>query len=139
MSFANYLEHKVLDYVFGASSFTPSGTLWVGLSTTTPTEAGANFTEPGATGAYARVSVVNDKNNWSTASQVSTSGQVYNKTAISFAQATQGWGTVTHLGIFDASGTGANMLLVNQLTVQKTVDSGDTLTVPSGAIVINID
>jgi hypothetical protein len=139
MSFTNYLEHATLDYYFGGTTYTPSGTLYVGLSTTTPLEDGTNFTQPGATGGYARVAVTNNKTNWSTATQSSTSGTVHNKVAVAFPQATQGWGIVTHVGIFDNSGTGANMLVMNALTQSKTVDSGDTLTFPSGGIVINID
>ena len=139
MSFVNYLEHAVLDHLFGATTYTPSGTLYVGLSTTTPLEDGTNFTEPGATGAYARVAVTNDKNNWSTAAQSSTSGSLHNRTSIAFTQATEGWGTVTHVGIFEGSGTGANMLIMNPLTQTKTVDTGDTLSFPSGALIINID
>lgn len=138
MSFTNYLEHATLDYLFGVTSYTPSGTLYVGLSTTTPTEAGANFTEPNATGGYARVAFTNNKSNWSNASQVGTSGTISNNTAITFPEAS-GWGTVTHFGIFDASGVTANMLVQSQLGVSKIVGPNDILRFSSGSLIIRMD
>lgn len=138
MSFTNYFEHATLDYLFGLTTYTPSGTGYVGLSTTTPTEAGANFTEPSATGGYARVAVANNKTNWSTASQVGTSGTVSNNTAITFPEAS-GWGTVTHFGIFDASGGSANLLVQSALTVSKAVGPNDILRFSSGNLVIRMD
>ena len=50
MGFTNYLEQALLDYAFGQTSFTPSGVLYVGLSTTTPSEDGTNFTDTSALG-----------------------------------------------------------------------------------------
>ena len=138
MSFTNYLEHATLDYLFGVTSYTPSGTLYVGLSTTTPTEAGANFTEPNATGGYARVALTNNKTNWSNASQVGTSGTISNNTAITFPTSS-GWGTVTHFGLFDASGGGANLLVQSALAVSKAVGPDDILRFSSGNLVIRMD
>jgi hypothetical protein len=138
MSFTNYLEHATLDLFFGGTSFTPSGNLWVGVSTTTPTEAGANFTEPNATGGYARVQVANNKTTWSNAAQSSTSGVVTNNIAITFPEAS-GWGTITHAGIFDGSGVGANLLIQSALNTSKVVGPNDILRFSSGNIVIRID
>ncbi len=138
MSFTNYLEHATLDYLFGQTSYTPSGTLYVGLSTTAPTEAGANFTEPNATGGYARVAVTNNKTNWSVASQVGTSGTISNNTAITFPEAS-GWGTVSYFGLFDGSGVSANLLVQSQLAVAKTVGPNDVLRFSSGNLVIRMD
>ncbi len=139
MSFSNYLEHATIDYIFGLTSFVPSGTYYVGLSTTTPTEAGTNFTEPAATGGYSRVSIANNKTTWSSASQVGTSGIVYNNITISFNESSGSWGTVTHFGIFDASGGSANLLVQAPLGVAKGVGPNETLRFPSGALINRID
>lgn len=139
MSFTNYLEHATLDLMFGATAFTPSGTLYVGLSTTTPGEDGSNFTEPSS--GYARASVPNVKaatSGWSSAAQLSTSGEIHNQGTISFGTATGPWGTITHAGIWNSL-VGGNLLTANALTVQKAPTSGDIVSFPSGAITIRLD
>ncbi len=136
MSFTNFLEHAVLDYVFGLTSYVPSGTLYVGLSTTTPTEAGGNFTEPAS--GYARVAVTNNKTNWSTATQNGTSGEIHNRTTITFPTSSGNWGTITHAGLFDHSGAG-NLLTQAPLTNQQTVNINNTLAYASGAMIFRMD
>lgn len=138
MSFTNYLEHATLDYLFGATSYTPSGTLYVALSTTTPAEDGTSFTEPSSASGYSRVAVTNNKTNWSNAAQVSTSGSIHNNTAITFGQASGNWGTITHAGLYDASISG-NLLTQSALQTSKTVASGETLSFPSGGFIIRMD
>jgi len=63
--FTDAYERAILDHVFTDPAWTPPVTLYIGLSSTTPTEAGANFTEP-STGSYARVSTT--ASDWSAAS-----------------------------------------------------------------------
>ena len=52
MNASNYLENAALRHVLGIASFTPPSTVYCGLSTTTPNDAG-NVTEPSG-GSYAR-------------------------------------------------------------------------------------
>ena len=140
MSFTNYLEHKVLDHFFGATTYTPTGTLFVGLSTTTPAEDGTNFTEPSTSSGYARAGITNNKSNWSTAAQVGTSGSLHNLNTVSFPAATGNWGTVTHFGLFEGQTTSSgSMMAQSQLTQSKTIDAGDTASFASGALIIRID
>jgi len=138
MSFTNYLEHAVLDQIFGASTYTPSGTLYVALSTGNYVEsANTGFLEPGS--GYARAAVTNNKSNWTTAGQSNTSGSVNNINTISFAQATGGnWGTVLYFGVYDAL-TNGNLLVANALTVAKTISQNDTASFASGSLVIRLD
>ena len=136
MSFSNYLENKVLDHLFGATIYTPSSTLYIALNTGVPApgdDAGAGFLEPSGN-AYARVSMTNNKTNWTTAS----SGALENATAITFPTATGNWGTVTHFGIYDNS-SGGNILGSGALTISKTITSGDTASFASGALDISLD
>jgi hypothetical protein len=123
MSFTDFLENEVLDDLFQQqdAGFTPSGTLYFALSTTTPTDAGANFTEPPSASGYARVSVASTGTNWYT----SNGGTKGNKAAITWSAATGPWGTVTYVGIYDNI-TSGNLYGKGQLTVPKAIDNGDT-------------
>lgn len=131
-SFADYLENKVLDHVFGATSFSAPATLYIGLSTTTITDAGGNITEPSGNG-YARVSVTNNTTNFPNAS----GGSKSNGTAITFPTASGSWGTVVDFFIADASSSG-NILGYGTLTTSKTVTNGDTVSIPSTQMSITL-
>jgi hypothetical protein len=58
--------------------------------------------------------------------------------AIEYPTATASYGTVTHIGIFDAS-SGGNMLAYAALTASKTIASGDVFRIPAGDIDITLD
>lgn len=136
-SFAEYLEKKILDEVFGGTAFSAPGTLYIGLSTTTITNAGGNITEPSGNG-YARKAVTNDTNNWNTAITESNKGKKTNKVAFEFAQATGSWGTITDWFIADAS-SGGNILAWGALGTSKSVTSGDIFRLAADAIVLTLD
>ena len=131
-SFADYLENAVLNVTFGKTAFTPAASLYVGLSTTTITDAGANITEPSA-GAYARVAIDNNKTTWTT----SSGGSISNAITITFAAATSAWGTVTDIFLSDSSSAG-NIYVYDDLTTSKAVTSGDTVQVVPGDLTINL-
>ena len=131
-SFADYLENKALDHIFGETDFDASNNLYVGLSTTTITDAGANITEPSA-GAYARVEIANNKTTWTTAS----GGSISNAITITFAAATSAWGTITDMFCSDSS-TAGNIYVYDDLTVSKAVTSGDTVQIVPGDLTINL-
>ncbi len=133
MSFSDYLEAKVLNHLFGATTYTPSSTLYIALNTGVPTGDGTGFLEPSGNG-YARVSMTNNKTNWTTAS----AGALENATTITFPQATGAWGTVTHFGIYDDL-TNGNLLGSGALTLSKSIVSGDTASFASGALDITLD
>jgi len=138
MSFTNYLAGKVLDQLFGAQAYTASGTLYVGLSTTTPAENGTNFTEPATASGYYRVPVSNNKSNWSAATNADPS-VLDNRTTITFDQASGNWGNgnLTYFGIFDNQ-EGGNLLAAGALTVPKPITTNDTASFASGAIEITL-
>lgn len=126
MSFSNYLETKVLDHVFGATAYTAPATLYIGLYTATPNDAGGG-TEVSGTG-YARQSAA-----------FTTSGDTTSNTsAIEFPTAGSNWGTVTHVGVFDAS-TSGNLLVYGTLATSKLVESGDVFRIPAGDLDISLD
>ena len=131
-SFTDFLELEVLDHVFGAATYTAPATLYVGLSTTTITDAGGNITEPSG-GSYARVAVTNNATNFPAAS----AGSKSNGTAITFTTATGSWGTVVDFFIGDASSAG-NILGYGTLTSSRTIASGDSASFAASALTITL-
>lgn len=136
MSFSTYLENKLLDYTFGSTAFTPSGDLWIALSTASINDDGEP-TEPDVINSgYARVSGANDKDTWSTAA----AGAIHNKIAFTFPEAVGNWGEVTYFAIMDQSGTGlGNMYGWGELTSPRTISAGDTPRFASGDLDITLD
>lgn len=126
MSFTNYLETELLDHVFAGNSYTSPAAVYVGLFTAAPGEAGGGTEVSG--GSYVRRSA-----SFSVSGNLATTSA-----AIEFPTATANWGTVTHIGIFDASSAG-NMLAYATLTASKTIDSGDVFRIPAGDIDITLN
>jgi hypothetical protein len=130
-------EQKVLDHIFTDPTWTPATTLYLGLSTTTPTEAGTNVTEPSGN-AYARVSTV--AADWSAAS--GTAPAVKTNTAVkTFPTATPaGWGTVTHFVLYDhiTNTAAANIIAWGALTTSKDIGAGDTASFAASALTFQL-
>jgi hypothetical protein len=100
-------------------------TAWyVALYTAAPSDSGGG-TEV-STGGYARQSVTFD-------AATSPGGTTSNSADVSFTAVGGNYGTVTHMGIFDAS-TGGNLLWHGVLSASKTVEDGDTITFSAGNI-----
>jgi hypothetical protein len=126
MSFSNYLETELLDHVFAGNAYTSPAAVYVGLFTSNPDEDGSGTEVSG--GAYERQ-----------AGSFSVSGNTATTTAdIEFPTATGTWGTVTHIGIYDAS-TSGNLLAYAALTSSKSISSGDVFRIPTGDIDITLD
>ena len=126
--FTDYLEDKVLDHVFGGTSYTAPGTLYVGLFTAAPSDTGGGTEVSG--GSYARKSMP--------AMTVSGTTQATNGAAVEFVTATGSWGTISHIGIFDASSSG-NLIAHSALSVSKAIGTGDVFRIPAGDIDITLD
>jgi hypothetical protein len=126
MSFSNYLETKVLDHVFSNTAYTSPSAVYVALFTTDPAEDGSGTEVSG--GGYARQ-----------AGSFSVSGNTATTTAaIEYPTATDNYGTVTHVGIYDAS-TSGNLLAYAALTASKNISSGDVFRIPTGDLDITLD
>lgn len=125
MPYSNYLDSGINKLYFGSTAFASPGTVYVGLSTTTPAADGTGVTEP-VGNAYARVSVANDTTHFHAApSQPGTGQRQSNLLAISFAQATGDWGTCTYWVMYDAAAAG-NLLAFGLLTTAQHPINGDT-------------
>ncbi len=122
-SISDYLENELLDHVLGTGAFAVPTDIYLSLHTTPCTDA-APGTEV-ATGSYARTVM----NAWDAGASRATE----NTNAITFPQATASWGTVTHVGIYDAV-TGGNYLGWSDLTVSRAIGNGDTAEFAAGDI-----
>ena len=131
-SFSDYLENALLNQLFRGSSYSFPGTLYVGLYTAAPTDAGGGTEVSG--NSYARVAVTANTSNWAN----STAGATSNSNAITFPQASGSWGTVVALGIFEAS-TSGNLLAWADLTTNKLVGNGDTPSFAAGDLDVTLD
>lgn len=153
-AFSDTAENKIIDWFFraqaigitGASAAAGTGptSLYIGLLTATPTDSTAGTEVSG--NAYARVQVVSSLANWagtqaaaSTTASTGASGTTSNNNVITFPTPTpSGWGTVTAVGIYDAS-TGGNLLIYSALTVSKTVNVSDSVTFPISSLTFQLD
>lgn len=131
-SFFDYWENKVLDKFLGSDATAIPATVYAALSTTTPTDAGGNITEPSGNN-YSRVAVTNNSTNFPNAS----GGAKSNGAAITFPTASGSWGTVTHVVFYDASSAG-NALFYADLTVAKAIASGDTASFATSALTFSL-
>ena len=126
MSFSNYLETKVLGHVFGATAYTAPATLYLALFTSNPAEDGSGTEVSG--GGYERQEVA----------FTVTGNTASNTLAVEYATASASYGTVTHVGVYDAS-TSGNLMAYAALTSSKSIDTGDVFRVPAGDLDITLD
>jgi hypothetical protein len=126
MAFTDYLENKVLDFVFSGGSFSQPGTKYLALYTVAPTDSSAGTEVTG--GGYARQTVT-----------LTTSGSdTTNSAAVEYPTATAGYGTVVAVAVLD-SNSGGNMLAYASLTANKTIATGDVFRVPAGDLDISLN
>jgi hypothetical protein len=124
---SDYLENKLLDHVLRNISYTSPTTVYVGLFTTDPTDAGTGTEVSG--GSYARqiVSVT-----------TATGGIVTSSADVTFPQCTASWGTVSHIGLLDALSSG-NLLMHTPLTTSRAIETGDVLKISTGSLTASLD
>jgi hypothetical protein len=139
---SDYLENKLIDFILRGQSYTPPATMYVGLFTGTPGD--ASFTEVSGS-AYARVAITSSLANWSgtqgsttTTASSGSSGTSYNNAAVNFPTPTATWGTITAVGLFDAS-TSGNLLFYGLLDTPKTINTSDTVTFPTSSLGVQVD
>jgi len=125
-AFSNYLENALINGTLRATSYTAPTTVYVGLFTTDPTDAGSGTEVSG--NAYARRSAT---------FAAPSDGAASTNADVQFPQATGTWGTVTHFAIFDALTTG-NMMYHGALTASKLIEIGDVFKIASGDLTVTL-
>lgn len=124
-SFSDYLENAVLNHVFRNTALSAPATVYLALFTAAPSDAGGGTEVTG--GGYARQSI---------AFGAPAGGVITNSAAKTFTASGAAYGTVTHIGIFDAS-TGGNMLAWSPIT-SAVVGDGDSITFAIGAVQLTL-
>lgn len=134
--FTDGIERAILDHVLTDPAWTPPTTLYIGLSTTTPTDSGSNFTEP-SSGGYARVATT--ASDWSAASGTAPASKTTTATK-TFPEATGDWSSganMTWFGLFEASSGGAPIVTA-ALSTAKPVLTGDVATFGPGGLTLQL-
>ena len=124
----DHAENLLLNFLMTTGTATRPTQWFVALFSSAPNDAGGG-TEISGNG-YSRQSA-----SWDAAS--GTGGTTANSGAVSFTASGSGFGTVTHIGIFDASSSG-NLLWHGAKDTAKSVASGDVLQFAAGAIDLTI-
>ena len=128
LSFSNSTETLVLNWLLTAGSATRPTAWYLALFTSNPDE-DASGTEVSTVGtAYVRQS----------ATFTVSGNTASNSAAIEFPTATASYGTVSHVGVFDAE-TSGNLLAYAALSTSKAIDTGDVLRVNLGELDIALD
>jgi hypothetical protein len=126
MSFSNTFETTVLTWVFTTGSATRPTAWHIALYTAAPSDSGGGTEVSG--GGYGRKAVT----------FVVSGNTASNNAAIEWDVATANYGTVSHVGVFDAS-SGGNLIAYAALTTSKTISTGDVFRLPSGDLDITLD
>ena len=132
----NYLEDKIMNHVFGSTTFTKPTNYYVGLLTATPSDSAGGTEVTG--GSYARQVCAFTITGTGTAEAKNTS-------AITFPTATADWGIVGWVGVYDALASG-NLVAYQNLqksdfstTTTKTINDGDIFKFNATTIKIQLD
>jgi len=123
---SNHLENALINATLRNTSYTSPAAVYAALFTTDPTDAGTGTEVSG--GAYARTAITFGS---------PSNGVTTNSADVTFPTCTAAWGTVTHMGIYDAS-TSGNLLYHTPLDASKTVDSGDIFKISSGNLSVTL-
>jgi hypothetical protein len=123
---SNYLETAIVNAVLRNTTYTSPTTVYVALFTTDPTDANTGTECTGAS--YVRKAMT---------FSAPSNGVTSNSSAVEFDQATTSWGTITHMGLYDAS-TSGNLLFHGALTASKVIDTGDVFKFASAALAVTL-
>lgn len=122
---SNYLENALVNHVLRNTGMTSPTTVYLSLHTADPGEAGGN--EVSGNG-YARQACAFD---------APSDGVTQNTSLESFTASGGNWGSITHIGIYDAVSAG-NLLFYTPLDTSRTVNDGDTLEFAAGAVTVTL-
>lgn len=128
MDFAKtaYLEKKILNMVLLGETYTPPATVYLALFTADPGRSGS-LTNEIADPEYARQEIA-----FTAADDDPASGSFsQNAYDVEFPEASEDWGTLTHVMIMDAL-TGGNGLYRAEFSLAKIIAEGEFVKIPAG-------
>jgi hypothetical protein len=123
---SNYLENALINGTLRATSYTAPTTVYVALYTSDPTDADTGTEVSGTS--YARQAVTFG---------APSNGVTTNSAAVEFPQAGGSWGTVSYIGLRDAS-TSGNLLYHTALDAAKTIETGDVFRIATGSLSVTL-
>lgn len=123
---SNFLENALINATLRNTAYTSPSVVYLALYTTDPTDADTGTEVSG--GSYARQSITFG---------APSNGVSTNSAAIEFPQAGASWGTITHIGIRDASTTG-NLLYHTPLDASKAIATGDIFRIAIGSLSVTL-
>lgn len=123
---SNFLENALVNATLRNTTYTSPATVYVALFTTDPTDAASGTEVTG--GAYARTSVT---------FAAPSNGASASSADCTFPTCTSTWGTVSHIGLFDAS-TSGNLLYHTPLDTSKLIETGDIFKIASGSLTVTL-
>lgn len=118
---SNYLEEKILDHTLRNTAYTSPTTVYAALLTSLSSD-GDTVTEVSGV-SYARQSVAFD---------APSNGVTANTSLITYPAAGNDWGTVSHVGIYDAVSAG-NLLFWAEFDISKVIATSAVFKIPAGA------
>jgi hypothetical protein len=124
---SNYLENALINATLRNTAYTSPAAVYVGLYTSDPGEGNTGTEVSG--GSYARTAVTFG---------APSNGVSTNSASVTFPTATGTWGTVTHVGILDAT-TSGNLLYYTALDASKSIASGDVFTISTGNLSVTLE
>jgi hypothetical protein len=125
---SNHAEKLLLDWLMTSGTATRPTSWHLALFTAAPSDSGGG-TELSGNG-YSRKTIA-------FAAASSPGGTTDNTGQVSFTAAGGDWGTITHIGIFDAS-TSGNLLWHGALSASRTINDGDTLSFAIGSVTLTL-
>ena len=123
---SNYLENALVNATLRNTTYTSPATVYFGLYTSDPTDAGSGTEVSG--GSYARQSA---------AFAAPSNGASATSADVTFPQATGNWGTVAYFGILDAASSG-NLMYHGALDTSKVIETGDVFKISAGNLTITL-
>jgi hypothetical protein len=124
--FSNYLENALINATLRNTAYTSPTTVYVALYTSDPTDADTGTEVSGTS--YARQAVTFG---------APSNGVTTNSAAVEFPQAGGSWGTVSYIGLRDAS-TSGNLLYHTALDAAKTISTGDVFRIATGSLSVTL-
>lgn len=129
---SDFAENAIVKHLTREAAYSPAATVYLALCTADPTDAatGASMSEVANSNNYARTAITLG---------AASSRRVTQSATVTFPQASGAWGTVTHWAIVTSGTHGSGDVLAHgQLTVAKDVQSGNTPSVASGEVWVEI-
>ena len=126
---SDFLEDELLDHILDGASWSSPASVYVSAHDTSPLDDGSGNEISGND--YARVQMTGGFD-------AASGGATANTAAITFPPANGGnWGTISHIGIWDAS-TNGNLLLHGALDDSVVINDGDTLEIAAGDLDVTL-